>query len=412
MAVNPLVFLLLKKIRILYKMNNQLYVIGNNSKSQLGIGKQSGGVKIYHTFYEYNIPYPFNLKGNWGNVKEICCGSDYSMFLCEDGNLFGMGANNYGQLGLGEVKIIDKPTLIEKSVQKIYCGNSHSFYYKNNSFFGMGFNAFGQLGIGNNSISCFYKPILIKLNIKDIICGLFTTIFIMVDKTILGMGFNNLGQLGNIPMYSTDPTIIFTEIDNISRIYSGLTHTFILNEEGKLYACGNNFSGQLGLGYVKYFFVPGEVRGDFNKIVDVYCGDNHTFLRDDKNEFYCMGNNEMGQLGLNNRSRQYFPHIVELKNIKDIICRNNYSLFLDNNGLLSGIGYDEFRLFGSVNLYYTSEITKIDAKWGKAEKIVNGNNHLIIKKRRVVLSNIAKKILYYLPLSEDLINIIIQNCWM
>lgn len=49
-------------------------------------------------------------------IKAISCGLNHTAFISDSGHLYSMGANNFGQLGLGEKGTVSKntPTLVEK----------------------------------------------------------------------------------------------------------------------------------------------------------------------------------------------------------------------------------------------------------------------------------------------------------
>ena len=65
-------------------------------------------------------------------VKEFFKGRDFVLCLTSDGNMYGWGMNDYGQLGIGSLNInkILKPYLIEffsnKKIIKVCCGKQHS----------------------------------------------------------------------------------------------------------------------------------------------------------------------------------------------------------------------------------------------------------------------------------------------
>ena len=69
------------------------------------------------------------------------------------------------------------------------------------------------------------------------------------DGTLWGCGYNSNGQLG---LGDTNNRKTFTEIttniDDIKSFYCGGYHTLILKNDGTLWSCGWNTSGQLGLG--------------------------------------------------------------------------------------------------------------------------------------------------------------------
>jgi alpha-tubulin suppressor-like RCC1 family protein len=80
-------------------------------------------------------------------------------------------------------------------------------------------------------------------------------------------------------------------------VTAGWTHSFLHLENGEVYACGSNGSGQLGLGDLVLqttwclLVVPTAVR-------EVVAGGTHSFLHLENGEVYGCGQNDDGQLGL------------------------------------------------------------------------------------------------------------------
>jgi len=96
-------------------------------------------------------------------VTQVACGETHSLCLCKNGSIFGWGMSLYGQLGLGfssdsfepglgmEKSKVMEPRKIEslkdEQVAKIYCGSTFSlFLTKNGELYGCGMNDLGQLG--------------------------------------------------------------------------------------------------------------------------------------------------------------------------------------------------------------------------------------------------------------------------
>lgn len=67
------------------------YGWGINRHGQLGTGS-----------YEESL-YPIEIKKLRGkNIKEVAAGTNFTVYLSEEGELWGCGQNDEGQLGLGE----------------------------------------------------------------------------------------------------------------------------------------------------------------------------------------------------------------------------------------------------------------------------------------------------------------------
>lgn len=48
------------------------------------------------------------------NAKDIFCGNHHSFYINTDGQVYGWGLNNHGQLGIGHKDNTSIPTLVKK----------------------------------------------------------------------------------------------------------------------------------------------------------------------------------------------------------------------------------------------------------------------------------------------------------
>jgi hypothetical protein len=84
-------------------------------------------------------------------VTTIAAGAYHSLFLKNDGSLWGMGYNSDGELGNGTFDYsVNVPAQIVSggvTAMAVGCGNNHSLFVEDGgSLWGMGDNSYGQLG--------------------------------------------------------------------------------------------------------------------------------------------------------------------------------------------------------------------------------------------------------------------------
>ena len=259
--------------------NNQLLVTGLNNYGQLG------------------------LKGNDTEFAFVNTGYLSKYVACGNGN---------GQLGLGdtynrdefEVSDLDKGT----TIIKIACGGYHSIimdeYY---NVYTVGNNDYGQLGLGDNSDRNIFEKNTSNVKYKDISCGLFHTSTITITGDVHSTGCNKYGQLG-INLGRFEHRNIFVDIgQQAKQIESGDYHTMIIGIDDNIKAVGWNAGGQLGLGdtYDRIAFTDTGVKSKY-----VVCGGSGTFTVDSNDSIHCAGSNEDGFLGLgDDYSRNVFTPI-------------------------------------------------------------------------------------------------------
>ena len=93
--------------------SGQLYTWGNNSKGQLGLGRNSDMV-FSPSLVESLTGVP---------VAGVTCGGNHTLVVTRSGAVYAWGSNNHGQLGLG--KEINKELLTTSDADRI--GNLHVY---------------------------------------------------------------------------------------------------------------------------------------------------------------------------------------------------------------------------------------------------------------------------------------------
>ena len=187
---------------IILKNDNTLWGCGRNGSGQLGLGD---------TYDKTNFT---KISINTNNIKSICCGYAYTFILNNDGILWGCGANDYGQLGLGDKSdrnVFTQITTNTNDIESIYCGYYYTFILKNDgTLWGCGQNTFSQLGLGDtNDRKTFTQAITNTNNIKSIYCGNSYILMLKNDGTLWGCGWNECGSLG---LGDTNHRKTFTQI--------------------------------------------------------------------------------------------------------------------------------------------------------------------------------------------------------
>ncbi|KAJ5079044.1 regulator of chromosome condensation [Anaeramoeba ignava] len=241
-------------------------------------------------------------------IEDIVSGYKSIYLLTSNQNVYGIGSNYSGQLGLNykSLRKTEKPILMMKNISKIFSGNTsfHVFLLNSNQeLFGCGSNEFGQLGLGE-SISEEETKIqkltkiqnIPKGKIIDIKCGYFHSIMLIEDENqnenqnqnpkrkLYSCGSKYKNGLNQLVNEFTEIKSSLFENDNIVDFSVGDEHTLILTSNSKLIVFGNNFSGQLGTGDTKDQIIPIQIELPelrFNEEISNYhvlCGYEKSFL--------------------------------------------------------------------------------------------------------------------------------------
>jgi alpha-tubulin suppressor-like RCC1 family protein len=132
----------------------QIWATGVNTSGQLGLGDS----KRHYLFSQVNF---FNGR----TIDFILNGSTFTAFKESNGDVWTVGANNYGQLGNGGYSALNVATPLQIqnfSVSSLAGRGSTAFGIKSDgSLWGWGVNTSGTLGLGLNS-AAVVSPTLIK----------------------------------------------------------------------------------------------------------------------------------------------------------------------------------------------------------------------------------------------------------
>ena len=330
----------------------KLYSFGWNNYSQCG--KKFDSKKNIELKNDFKIQYieEINQIKIGKKVSDISIGEDHSIIITEEGNIFGFGLNNNGQLCFNpnKHKIIKKPTLIKsfhkQNIKNVGCTDNISFILNNK----------GEVFIcpwEDRENKMHYAPIKLyfpyKPKITSVSCGDNFSIFLSKNGNVYSMGSNNkFGQLGlgdsNVQL---SPKILpFFKNNKISilQISCGFCHVLALSENGSVYSWGYGGNGQLGLGKeISLSFTPKLIDYFKEKEIIIYqvsAGFHSSYFLTEINNIYICGTN--GRDCNNN----YIPKNIDIKTkYKDLLkypcwicrilnCWNKnmsvfYAIFLD-----------------------------------------------------------------------------------
>ncbi|KAJ5078356.1 hypothetical protein M0811_05144 [Anaeramoeba ignava] len=235
-------------------------------------------------------------------IEDVISGWDSIYLLTSNHNVYGIGSNDYSQLGFDYETLYktEKPILMMKNVSKIFLGNSSYFVFllnSNQELFGCGYNGNGQLGLGESRKETKIQKLtkiqnIPKGKIIDIKSGEAYSIMLIEDENENPK--RKLYSCGNYPcngLGKNEDTYEFTEIksslfenDNILDFSCGRYHTLILTSNSKLICFGEGEYGELGTGDTEYQLIPIQIelpKLRFNENISNYhlsCGAYESFL--------------------------------------------------------------------------------------------------------------------------------------
>ena len=223
--------------------NKNLWSVGRNDCGQLALGTKGEN-------YQLNPQ-----QTSFSNILKISAGFRHSMFQTEKEEIYSCGDNSHGELGweISETKKKYTPHQISNqppNIVQFCCGFHHSLFLDDEgNVFGVGMNAFyGCLGI--DSWGNFIKMDKIQNipPIQTILCSGYSSYLIDLEGNVWSFGLNANGQLGlNDKENRNSPTKIPT-ISEIVEISSGSCgyHFLAKNSQNEIFVVGDNQYGQLG----------------------------------------------------------------------------------------------------------------------------------------------------------------------
>ena len=261
-------------------------------------------------------------------VLEISCGYEFALARTS-GGVYAWGDNTYGQLGLGDRKKRQLPTMIDilsyTPIIALACGRYHSILIDSNNIVSVfGDNRYGQLGIGKRD-PYQNTPIALSLDfpIVEICAGIMHTLMLAPDGSVFAMGDNSYGQLGVQGLDgTTEPVRVELLMEYKVLVIASGAHTSV--------ACGRNASeiwiwGK-SFGGTERKVTDSEAQEETNVVLSklnldlkvgdqlktLAIGDNHCLLLTKNGLILSWGCNDQGQCGVGSFEYQIEPKVLPI----------------------------------------------------------------------------------------------------
>ena len=276
--------------------------------------------------------------------NNIAIGSSHSLFLLENGIIYGCGSFAY--LGTSNSEgtsstLYVSHTNVENinTAIAIAAGLNHSLaLLSNRTIKSWGSNGNGQLG--NNTVLYQGKPVNVSniTNAIAISAGGSFSLALLSNGTIMSWGLNTNGQLGNNSNTNSSIPVLVSNITNAIAISAGGSFSLALLSNGTIMSWGDNQYGQLGNENNNNSNIPVLV-SNINNAIAISAGFNHCLALLSDGTVKSWGFNDTGKLGNGNTINSNIPvSVININNCIEISATINNSYFLDSNYLLYGCG--------------------------------------------------------------------------
>lgn len=231
---------------LIVSSTGKAYAVGRNIYGQLGIGEsdnmKSEIVKVYSD----------------GDIKEkkiikSANGYDHSIILDSEGEVYTFGRNNLGQLGTDYLNDLNTPTSIRSfgvfkdvnnlKIVEVTCGYDHTVFLDSNGrVYGMGNNQYGQLGdttviLKNVPVDFLINGMLYENKIIQVGAGEYHTLLLDSTGRVFGFGINQYGQISDGTYNSP-----ISSLNCVTSISAGKQFSLFISKSSCDYKSGYYFS--------------------------------------------------------------------------------------------------------------------------------------------------------------------------
>ena len=210
---------------------------------------------------------------SFSTISKISAGSSHSLFQNDKGEIFSCGYNRHGQCGLGHFNHPQiTPSLIPNVPENIVhfvCGfDFNLFLDSDGNVFSVGDNAHGELGLGHNTNQNELNKIPNIPPVKIVSCGNSSSYLVDFEGNLWTVGLNNDGQLGQGDWAHINAPKKINTLKDIQQISYGCCglHFFTKNSQNQIFTVGNNDYGQLGTGDTLSVSIPQEIDSQYSTI--------------------------------------------------------------------------------------------------------------------------------------------------
>jgi alpha-tubulin suppressor-like RCC1 family protein len=268
----------------------QLWGAGENNLGQLGKGDNT----------DINLFVQIGSDTDWVDVKT---GGGHTVALKSSGTVWTTGQGTSGQLGLGDNANRNTFEQIAGEYKEIAAGGIYTLMIgTDNHLYGMGSNQFGQLGLPSSTTSVNTPTLLDSGEWLHVAASSSRGIALKTDGTIWFAGQIYVSFIESYVWTQKE-----TDSDWVA-VKGGGAFCVAMKSNGTAWSYGYNGNGQLGLGDTTSRSVFTQIGSDTDW-ESVLCGATHCIAKKG-GLVYRLGANNVGQLGTGDATQQTSPLLL------------------------------------------------------------------------------------------------------
>ncbi len=258
--------------------NNTVFIDGKNTLCATITDNNElilDGYLLYSQFESDKIE--FNNKVIAKNVLHCDMTDNSLLYITENGDMYAIGFNEYGQLGDTTAKNKSDNTFVLPNMSSCAISDTHSMTIDNfGTLCAVGDNSYSQLG--NKTAVSTTEPVTIMRGVKNAKVGNYFSLVLAVNGELFTAGRNDKGQLGNNGEdFKAELIPIMTGVKKID--VSGDTCA-ALTFDGDLFVWGDNTSHKGGSKDGEILLAPVKIMS--NVIDFTLCGDAVAVINSDR----------------------------------------------------------------------------------------------------------------------------------
>jgi alpha-tubulin suppressor-like RCC1 family protein len=281
-------------------------------------------------------------------VVEIAVGNNQTAALTSSGDVWYWGENDSGVLYSGSSEDVLTPVMVTNipNARKIWTGSGKTFVQDSSG----NVHVWGiQIGDGSSTP---IPTLLPGLNgVVEIFCKFYSTYVLLDDGSLFAWGANDNYRLGDgTTITRTTPVRVDAFVD-IVQVRAGRKSSLALSSDGTLYRWGTMNVAMIGSipEYESRVYLYPESFYQLADVEQLYASEDQFFTRHTDGTVSAWGVGYRGNMGTgeNNRVIATPMKVPGLSDIVDLATGGHYTFFLDSSGNLYGCGTNTNGILGT-----------------------------------------------------------------